>query len=118
METCLLLACLPNGSLAADNVSADWPQFLGPTRNGLYSGPALATTWPKEGPTKIWEKQTGQGFSGPVVSAGKLVLFHRLADKETVECLQAANGKILWTSDYPTGFRDLIRSEEDRKSVV
>ena len=24
----------------------DWPQFLGPERNGQYDGPPLATQWP------------------------------------------------------------------------
>src|SRR5687768_15795312 len=27
--------------------AADWPQFLGPTRNGVYAGADLAKSWPK-----------------------------------------------------------------------
>src|SRR6266853_977910 len=76
----------------------DWPQFFGPTRNGVYCGTALAETWPKEGPTHVWTKKVGQGFSGPVVAGGKLIMFHRLADKETVECLNATNGTAIWQS--------------------
>src|SRR5713226_4028247 len=92
VAACMLLGGLPIGSLLGDNATADWPQFLGPTRDGLYSGPPLAKTWPEEGPAKLWEAKVGQGFSGPVVAAGKLILFHRLAEKETVECFEAANG--------------------------
>ena len=48
--------------------AADWPQFLGPTRNGVYAGTDLAKTWPTEGPPVVWQKKVGAGFSGPAVS--------------------------------------------------
>src|SRR5438270_1759548 len=107
MRSALLLgltACL----LAAGGVltAADWPQFLGPTRNGVYSGPPLAASWPKDGPPVVWQRKIDQGFSGPAIASGKLVLFHRIEDKETVECLDANTGKALWTFDYPTAYRD------------
>ena len=34
--------------------AADWPQFLGPARNGVYVGTNLADSWPKEGPPVVW----------------------------------------------------------------
>src|SRR5580704_2077600 len=86
--------------------AADWPQFLGPTRNGVYANNDLADTWPADGPPVVWKKPVGQGFSGPVVSQKKLISFHRLNDRETVECLDAATGKQLWLFDYPTAYRD------------
>src|SRR2546425_8564751 len=86
--------------------SSDWPQFLGPTRNGVYAGADLAESWPKEGPPVVWQKKIGQGFSGPAAAARKLILFHRLDNKETVECLDAKTGKGLWLFDYPTAYRD------------
>src|SRR5882724_4257080 len=113
-EVVMLLLCLvPIGSVAAASAASDWPQFLGPARNGFYSAPLLTNSWPKEGPAKVWEKKIGQGFSGPVVAAGKLILFHRPGDQETVECLDATNGKSLWQKDYPASFRDELRSEDD-----
>src|SRR5690348_11585380 len=80
----LLLGCL-------ESRGSDWPQFLGPTRNGVYSGNDLAEVWPKDGPPTLWRKKVGQGFSGPVVSGQKLILFHRLENKETVDCLDASS---------------------------
>src|SRR5258706_12095037 len=86
-------------SLAAALVSAeaaqasDWPQFLGPTRNGVYAGNDLAASWPKDGPPVIWQKKVGQGFSGPAVAAGKHVFFSRPAKKEKGECLDPPNGE-------------------------
>ena len=40
-------------AVAGVTVAADWPQFLGPERNGVYRGPALAETWPAKGPQLI-----------------------------------------------------------------
>src|SRR3954471_20300438 len=56
--------------------ASDWPQFLGPTRNGVYTGPALTASWPKDGPPILWQRKVGAGFSGPAVADGKLILFH------------------------------------------
>ncbi len=84
----------------------DWPQFLGPTRNGVFAGTNLAPSWPKEGPPIVWSKKTGDGYSGPVVAGGKLILFHQLGPRDTIECLDAATGKTVWTADYPTSYQD------------
>src|SRR5882762_8294779 len=81
---------------ALPTCASDWPQFLGPTRNGVCAGTDLADSWPKEGPPILWRKKIGQGFSGPTASAGHLILFHRLDDKEIVECLNAGDGRSLW----------------------
>src|SRR5262245_36009358 len=35
---------------------ADWPQFLGPDRNGTYTGP-LANAWPANGPRIVWRRR-------------------------------------------------------------
>jgi outer membrane protein assembly factor BamB len=96
---------------------ADWPQFLGPTRDGVYHGSDLAPSWPKEGPRSLWQKKAGQGFSGPVVASGKLILFHRLEDKETVECLDALTGKPLWGFSYPTHYRDDFGFDEGPRAT-
>lgn len=97
--------------------ASDWPQFLGPTRNGVYPDASLAAPWPKEGPPLIWQKKAGQGFSGPVVASGKLVLFHRLDDKETIECFEANTGKPIWTFDYPTAYRDDFGFDEGPRAT-
>jgi outer membrane protein assembly factor BamB len=97
--------------------SSEWPQFLGPTRNGVYSGTNLADSWPKEGPPILWQKSVGQGFSGPVVANGKLILFHRLENREVVECLDAHTGKQLWLHDYPTAYRDDFGFDEGPRAT-
>ncbi|MCW5980543.1 MAG: PQQ-like beta-propeller repeat protein [Bryobacteraceae bacterium] len=85
--------------LAAGAAAQDWPQFLGPTRDGVYAGKL-------PGLKPAWKRDVGQGFSGPVAVGGKVMLFHRLADKETIECLDARTGRPVWTYGYPTEYRD------------
>lgn len=86
--------------------ASDWPQFLGPTRNGVSPETGLQTAWPHQGPTVAWDKAVGSGYSGPVVAGGRLILLHRQGDEETVECLEAATGKPVWKQAYPTSYRD------------
>ena len=71
--------------------AADWPQFRGPNHDGTTAEKILRA-WPKEGPPVRWQRKIGAGFSGPVVAKEKLILFHRVGDKETVECLGARDG--------------------------
>jgi outer membrane protein assembly factor BamB len=87
-------------------LAADWPQFLGPSRNGVSAETGLLKSWPANGPAVLWEKDIGTGFSGPVVSGSALILFHRVGDNEVVECLGAADGKERWKFDYATDYRD------------
>jgi outer membrane protein assembly factor BamB len=97
--------------------AGDWPQFLGPTRNGVYAGPPLSASWPKDGPPVVWRRNVGQGFSGPAVASGKLILIHRIDDKETIECLDATTGKPLWSFDYPTAYRDDFGFDEGPRAT-
>jgi outer membrane protein assembly factor BamB len=89
------------GSAHAD----DWPQFLGPQRNGLSKETGIAT-WSKEGPTLVWEKGVGAGYSGPVVAGERVIVFHRVGDEEVVECLSAAKGERQWKYASNTAFED------------
>lgn len=98
----IMLAMSARGVRAA----TDWPQFLGPTRNGVYGGGDVCQGWSTNGPPVVWQKAVGHGFSGPVVADRKLILFHRLTDNETVECLDARTGSPIWSFAYPTSYQD------------
>ena len=111
------LATLVFTSLATPALASDWPQFLGPARNGIYPDHDLIDAFPPGGPKILWTKDVGQGFSGPVVSGGKLVLFHRLGDKETVECLDARTGNRIWIADYPTHYQDDFGFDEGPRAT-
>ncbi len=110
---CLSLAL---ANQAAESAGSDWPQFLGPTRNGVYPG-ELAHHWPKEGPPVLWKKKVGQGFSGPVVRDGRVILFHRLGDQERLECLDAKDGRTIWQFEYPTHYHDDFGFDEGPRAT-
>jgi outer membrane protein assembly factor BamB len=86
--------------------AADWPQFLGPTRDGISSETNLTLLWPKDGPKVLWRTKVGQGWSGPVVSSNRAVIFHRVGEQELVEALNATTGTRLWRAEYPSTYRD------------
>jgi outer membrane protein assembly factor BamB len=87
-------------SIAA--TAQEWPQHLGPGRNGVYAGPWSA----KSGFQQLWKRAVGEGFSAPVTAEGRLILFHRQGSDELVESLDPATGKTQWTARYPTAYRD------------
>ncbi|BDC51961.1 alcohol dehydrogenase [Bryobacterales bacterium F-183] len=92
--------------------AADWPQFLGPARNGTYDGILKGRT-----PALQWKSPVGAGFAGPVVSQGRLILFHRTADRETIEALDSQSGKKVWSFAYPTAYRDDFGFDEGPRAT-
>src|ERR1700734_2946041 len=62
-------------------LAGDWPQFLGPTRDGVYSGADIAPAWPSGGPPVVWKKDVGEGFAGPVVWGGGSAVGSRSGDR-------------------------------------
>jgi outer membrane protein assembly factor BamB len=86
--------------------AADWPQFLGPTANGISTETGLLDRWPTNGPPLVWEKVVGTGYSAPSVRGDLLVLHHRVRDEEIVEAFEAGTGKSRWRYEYPSGFQD------------
>jgi outer membrane protein assembly factor BamB len=113
-----LLGVLCGFVLCGLSVSAhDWPQFLGPQRNGVYSGPPLETTWPAGGPKKVWQKPVGTGFAGPIVAGDRLILFHRVNDEEVVDALDAKTGAPRWHYAYKTAYRDDFGFDEGPRAV-
>ncbi|HJZ59327.1 MAG TPA: pyrrolo-quinoline quinone, partial [Gemmataceae bacterium] len=52
-------------------LSADWPQWRGPNRDGVAPGAKLPAKWPAEAPDAKWKAPVGLGCSGPAVAGGK-----------------------------------------------
>jgi outer membrane protein assembly factor BamB len=101
MKRLCLLVLLFAGSANA----GDWPQFLGPKRDGVSEESGI-TPWGKDGPKKLWTREVGEGFAGPVVAGSDLILFHRVGAEDVVECLDPATGKEKWKFAYGTEYED------------
>ncbi len=79
--------------------AADWPQWLGPKRDG--GTPELVEPW-KETPKILWKAKVGVGFSTPVVADGRVFVHARVNGKEREELIafDAKTGNLLWRSAY------------------
>lgn len=97
--------------------STDWPQMLGPSRNGVYAGPRLADTWGPDGPPVVWRKAVGHGLSGPVVVGDRVLLFQRVGNREVLEAMDARTGRTEWRYDYPTTYRDDFGFDDGPRAV-
>ena len=87
------------------SVRADWPQHLGPQRNGTAEGKA-PEPWGESGLKPEWKVDVGHGYSGPVTTDSMVLLHHRRGDREVLEAYDRGSGRSLWRSEQPTGYED------------
>src|SRR4051812_33927163 len=83
-------------------VADDWPQWLGPNRDGS----TVEKIAPWKGDLKnVWSVPVAEGHSSPVIAGGCVYLHSCLKGKdvETIQCLEASSGKEIWHYDYPRG---------------
>jgi outer membrane protein assembly factor BamB len=79
--------------------AADWPQWLGPKRDG--STPEKVAPW-KSPPKALWSVPVPKGFACPVVAQGRVFVHSAVPDKEAEEviALDAVTGKVQWRKAY------------------
>ena len=94
----------------------DWPQWMGPNRDGQWKETGILEKFPSGGPKKLWSAPINGGYSGPAVAEGKVYVTDyepsegergnnpgmrsKRQGKERVLCLDAASGKQLWKHEY------------------
>jgi len=86
---------------AAADLSVDWPNWMGPEGRGISTESGWASSWPDEGLKEIWSKEIGIGFSSISISHGRLYTAGHRAGTETIYCLNADDGRLLWKHEYP-----------------
>ena len=111
-----LLPLVLLAALSSSAPAGDWPQILGPQRNGTAVDEHVAA-WPAEGPKLLWQRDVGRGFAGVAVCGGTVVLFHRAGDEEVVETLTAGTGQPLWKAAAPARYVPIL-SDDDGPRVV
>jgi outer membrane protein assembly factor BamB len=92
--------------LAKNAVVEDWPRFFGPRDNCTTKERPLLQKFPETGLPKVFELTRGESYSSPIIVDGKLLHFHAIDSKETLDCHHAETGKRLWTFQYPFKYRD------------
>jgi outer membrane protein assembly factor BamB len=113
MRSPLLILLLMSAILRAD----DWPQWLGPQRDGIWRESGIIEAFPASGPKVLWRVKIGGGYTGPAVANGRVYLMDRqVAEKssvpgnpfargiipgtERVLCLDAKSGALVWEHRY------------------
>lgn len=96
--------------------AGDWPQILGPQRNGIGVAENLRTKWDSGKLTPVWSVDCGSGLAGVAVANGTVVLFHR-SREETLSAFDAETGKPRWKQSYPTGFQAQIVDDDGPRAV-
>ena len=113
----LLVSLLSSAAARGD----DWPQWLGPQRDGVWRESGIVDKFPPGGPPVRWRTTIHAGYAGPAVADGRVYVMDRvlapgahnpinpfergnIPGKERVLCLNAADGRILWIYDYDCSY--------------
>src|SRR5437016_4326960 len=87
-------------SICAAACAEDWPEFRGPTGQGLSTATNVPVEWSA---TKnvTWKSEIpGHGWSSPVLAGDRIYLTTATGDAAALSlralCLEAGSGKILW----------------------
>lgn len=99
----------------------DWPQWLGPERDGVWRETGLIEKFPADGPKVRWKVPISAGYSGPAVANGRVYVMDRqlaegatnpnnafargqIPGRERVLCFNEADGKLLWEHAYESAY--------------
>lgn len=98
----------------------DWPQWLGPKRDGVWRETGIIERFPEGGPTIKWRVPVEAGYTGPAVAGGRVFVMDRvlaggaknhaepfpqrpkqgIPGVERVLCFHESDGKLLWKHEY------------------
>ena len=97
--------------------AGDWPQILGPGRDGVAVDERITTDWPSGGPEVLWRQDAGSGFAGVSVRGELAILFHRIGDREIVEALQASTGASVWRAAFRADYVPTFTKDTGPRAV-
>src|SRR5947209_4196578 len=125
MNHCTLLfsACILTFSSWACAAADAWPQFRGPTGQGLSDATGVPVEWSA---TKnvAWKIDIpGRGWSSPVLADGKLYLTTAVGNATgpislRALCINAADGKIVWNVEVFQPDQDSARSMHQKNTLA
>lgn len=78
-----------------------WPQWRGPTRDGLFQGPEWPGSLGKDRLKQIWRKELSPGYSSPIVTRDRVFTVEtRDREEEIVRAFDRATGKQVWEAQW------------------
>ncbi len=100
-----LLSTLP--LLGGATLSANWPQWRGPGRDGISPATGLLKRWPAGGPPKVWEASgLGEGYASFSEGGRKLFTQGQKNGKQYVIALDQTDGSTVWEAENGPAYND------------
>jgi outer membrane protein assembly factor BamB len=92
-------------SPGASASSSDWLLWGGPRRDFVTTGAGLASTWPSDGPQKLWSRPLGDGYSPIAVEGAALYTAYHRGLQDVIVAIDARTGANLWEYPYESRFQ-------------
>jgi outer membrane protein assembly factor BamB len=118
-RTALLLLAIVLLPVSAEG--DDWPQWRGPTRDGVWREDGLVQQFGQPELKLSWRAPIGGGYSGPTVADGRVYVTDRVTDPaqaERVHCFDEASGRPLWTHTYDCVYSGISYEAGPRAAVA
>ncbi|MHC4740894.1 MAG: PQQ-binding-like beta-propeller repeat protein [Planctomycetota bacterium] len=100
---------------------ADWPQWRGPGRDGVWPETGLLQKFPAEKLPTRWRAEIANGYSAPTVADGRVYVTDRLTspkESERINCFDAMTGEPLWSYKYDCRYEKVDKRDGPRAAVA
>jgi len=75
----------------------DWPQFRGPTRDGIVQNSSLLTDWKQTPPKQLWKHPVGPAWSSFAIVGNLAFTQEQWREEEAVVCYDLQTGQQIWS---------------------
>lgn len=101
--------------------AANWPQWRGENRDGVWREEGIIQKFEHEQLPIRWRAEVANGYSGPTVANGRVYITDRLTSPnefERVHCFDAMTGERIWSHSYESSYKKVGYPNGPRASVT
>ena len=96
----------PALATAQEATPETWPQWRGPTRDGVWAGKAWPEHLGENDLQLVWRVEMGPGYSGPIVTQDRVFTTETVEQKsERVRALDRQDGHEVWSAEWEGAMR-------------
>ena len=99
----------------AASSSAQWPDYRGPDRLGVYAGPPLSAEIMAAAPEPRWQVEVGDGHASMTVAGGRVFAVGRRDGRQTLAAIDVESGDEVWTYSWKSDYGGFPRSVRGRR---
>ncbi|HUV66548.1 MAG TPA: PQQ-binding-like beta-propeller repeat protein [Sedimentisphaerales bacterium] len=102
-------------------LAADWPQWRGPNRDGIWREKGIVERFVTEQLPVRWRAEISNGYSGPTAADGRVYVTDRVTapiQAERVHCFDAMTGAKIWSHDYECKYEQIDHRNGPRAAVT